>query len=76
MVSEALAKDVVREMGHMPVDLQQRVVDFSHALADSCPKDTPGTEMIKFAGSFSSKDQEEISAAIEQGCENVDPDAW
>lgn len=76
MVSEALAKDVVREMGHMPVELQRRVVDFAHALAGSYPKGTPGTEMIKFSGSFSSNDLEEISAAIEQGCEKVDPDAW
>ena len=76
MVSEALARDVVREMDHMPIELQRRVLDFAHALAGSYPKGTSGRNMIKFAGSFSRDDLDEMSAAIAEGCEKVDPDAW
>jgi len=76
MVSQAIAASVVREMDHMPLELQRRVLDFAHALAGSSPKGTPGRDLIEFAGAFSPEDLDEISAAIEEGCERVDTDAW
>ncbi len=76
MVSQALAENLIQEMDHMPVELQRRVLDFAHALAGSFPKGTSGKQFAEFAGSFSSEDLAEISAAINEGCEKVDPDAW
>ena len=76
MVSDAIAESVVREMDRMPLELQRRVLDFAHALAGSSPRGTPGKALLEFAGSFSSEDLSEISAAVEDGCERVDADAW
>ncbi|MDT8392187.1 MAG: hypothetical protein RRC34_16930 [Lentisphaeria bacterium] len=76
MVSQALASDVIHEMDHMPIELQRRVLDFAHALAGSFPKGTPGEEFAEFAGSFLPEDLEQMSIAIEEGCEKVDLNAW
>jgi len=76
MVSQALADDVIREMDHMPLELQRRVLDFAHALAGSRPKGTIGADLLEFAGTFSAEDLDAMSAAIEEGCERVDEDAW
>mgnify|MGYP006289847843 CR=1 FL=1 len=76
MHSEKLAQDVVREMDRMPIEQQRRVVQFVHALARFHPKGTPGSEVIRFSGSFERADLDEMSEAIEKGCEMVDHDAW
>jgi hypothetical protein len=40
------------------------------------PQGTPGHELLKFKGLFPAEDLAEIEAAIEQGCEWIDHDAW
>ena len=76
MHSEELARDVVREMDRMPIEQQRRVVEFAHSLARSHPKGTAGRDLVRFGGSFDPADLDEMSKAIEEGCEKVDPDAW
>lgn len=76
MVSESLARNILREMDHMPIELQRRVLDFAHALAGSQPKGTAGEDLLRFRGALSRKDADAMSAAIERGCERIDPDAW
>lgn len=76
MVSRELADDVLQEMERMPLDLQQRVFEFAHALADSHPKGASGEDIVRFRGTFSQSDLKDMSEAIEKGCERVDPDAW
>jgi hypothetical protein len=36
----------------------------------------PGSELVKFAGAISPEDCEAMMAAIEAGCEQIDPNEW
>ena len=36
----------------------------------------PGRDLLRFAGIWTEEEAEEISRAIEEGCEKVDPDGW
>jgi hypothetical protein len=39
-------------------------------------KSNPNSGLLQFAGSLNPKDVEEISSAIEAGCENIDKNEW
>lgn len=42
------------------------------------PKGTPGKDLLRFAGTISAEDADEMMRAIEEGCERIEPDddAW
>jgi hypothetical protein len=40
------------------------------------PNGTPGIELLRFAGTLSDEDAQAMKRAIEEDCEQVDPDAW
>jgi hypothetical protein len=51
-------------------------VDFAHSLAEGRPRGTPGRELLKFAGILSPEEAKEMTDAIEEGCERIDPNEW
>jgi hypothetical protein len=40
--------------------------------AASVPKGIPGRDLLRFAGTLSPEDAEEMRQAIEEGCEQID----
>ena len=44
--------------------------------SDDPKKGTPGTELLRFAGTIPTEDCRRMEEAIEAGCERVDPGAW
>lgn len=81
MVDTAIKEELEKEMDRLPVPMQQRVLDFAHALVLSEPKDperkgVPGRELLRFAGLMSHEDAAEMLKAIEEECERIDPHGW
>lgn len=76
MVDRNVREQVLRHLEELPLELQRRVADFAQALATSQPKGTPGHEVLKLAGIMDPADAAEMIAAIEEGCEQVDPREW
>lgn len=61
-----------RELEVLPMNLQKKVLDYITLLAGpEIPPGVPGKELIKFAGTLSDKDAEELIQIIEEGCERV-----
>jgi len=67
---------LLEELEKLPYELQRRVLDFAQALALSRPKGVPGRELLRFSGAISLGDLREMSQAIDEGCERVDPSEW
>jgi len=67
---------VVEQLKTLPQDLQWRVLEFTRALAVSAPHGVSGQQLLRFAGTISADDAQLMREAIEQGCEQVDPDGW
>lgn len=76
MVSPVLEKELHRQLEHLPVGEQKRVLDFARALAASHPQGVPGKTLLQFSGTISLEDLQLMSQAIEEGCEKIDSNEW
>ena len=71
--------ELLSYLGQLPADEQALVVDFARTLAKSLkPKKvgTPGKELLRFAGTISHEDAQQMMKAIEEGCEQIDANEW
>lgn len=60
----------------MPQHLQSQVLDFARKLVQNEVKGTPGSQLLRFAGSIPANDVKLMREAIEQDCEQVDVNKW
>lgn len=73
---EPSVKDVLfRELGRLNEADRERVLEYARTLGRA-PRGVPGSSLIALAGSVSDSDMTEIEAAIEDGCEKVNPGGW
>ncbi len=75
-MNNVVITEVVHQMEHLPVDLQQQVLDFIKTLTVSVQRGVPGKKLLRFAGIIPPDDLKLMSQAIEQDCEQVDLNEW
>lgn len=76
MIDAAIQNELLKEVEQLPPPLQQKVVDFARSLAQSRPRGTPGKQLLKFAGILTPEEGEAMMKAIEEDCEQIDPNEW
>jgi hypothetical protein len=76
MIDPATKDEMIRRLEGLPPEMQRRVLDFARALALPRPRGIPGPELLRFAGTLTRQDADEMQQAIEPACERVDPNAW
>ena len=76
VVDARVREQLLQRLGELPLELQRRIVEFADALAGSQLKGTPGRELVRLAGILDPVAAAEMIAAIEEGCERVDPREW
>jgi len=76
MTGTVITQEIIRQVGKLPYESQQRVLGFAQALAVHSPKGVEGKHLVRFAGSIRSGDLKAMSKAIEAGCEKIDADEW
>ncbi len=75
-MTSSVIQEVVEEMERLGPAEQQQMLEYVRSLAAVPVRGMPGRAMLRFAGSIPAADLDEIEAAIEEGCERVDPHAW
>lgn len=65
-----------QRMQTLSPDQQREVLQFAGQLATSEPKGTPGKELLRFAGTLSPEEADEMRRVIEEDCEQVDLREW
>jgi hypothetical protein len=75
-MNTSIINEVVEQLGTMPQHLQSQVLEFARKLVQNEVKGTPGSQLLRFAGSIPADDLQLMREAIEQGCEQVDVDEW
>lgn len=73
MADSLVVQQIVKHLERLPFELQRRVLDFTQALSISQPRGTPGRDLARFSGVIDEADAQQMSQAIEDGCERVDP---
>jgi hypothetical protein len=68
--------EVIEQLKVMPQHLQWQVLEFVRSLVKAEVRGTPGSQLLRFAGSIPSDDLQLMREAIEQDCEQIDVDEW
>ena len=76
MAHHPINEELERELEKLAPELQQRVLDFAHSLATQPPRGVRGHELLRFAGAINPDDARTMTEAIEEACEQVQPDEW
>jgi hypothetical protein len=72
----SITKEIVERMHELPAAQQQLVLEIVRSLASQRPQGVAAKDLLAFAGVISAEDAREMIAAIEEGCERVDANAW
>ena len=70
-----LKEELMARLEELPEAGQRKVLEFARSLSP-VPRGVPGRDLLRFAGVLDEQSAKEMSAAIEAGCERVDPDEW
>jgi hypothetical protein len=77
MQTISVRRQIERKLDALPLEKQKRVLDFiTHLDYPDLPPGVPGKELIKFVGTLSPEDAEELIQIIEDGCEKIDYNEW
>jgi hypothetical protein len=73
MQQASIKGQINKELEIMPVNLQQKVLDFVTRLAQAVPpKRKDGEKLAKLAGLISHEEAEELTEIINANCEQID----
>jgi hypothetical protein len=75
MASKTFENEFLKGLDLLSKEQQDKVISYVRALLKRT-KSNNQQALLQFAGSFKSKDVQEISSAIEAGCENIDKNEW
>jgi hypothetical protein len=76
MIDSAFQTELLKQIDQLPSELQKQVLIFAKNLKSPTPRGTPGRELLRFAGTISKEDAQEMMKAIEEECEKIDYDEW
>ena len=75
-MESAIDKEIREQLEQLPAAQQRQVLDFARALAAKKRQATAGGALNRFGGTIAKEDLAQIAQAIEEGCEQVNPDEW
>jgi len=72
----SITKEIVERMQELPLPQQRLVLEMVRSLVGTPPQGVPAEELLAFAGVISPEDARQMTQAIDEGCEQVDANAW
>jgi hypothetical protein len=75
-MSQTLQKEILDQLGKLPIEYQRKVLDFARSLSKAPPVGKAGKDLLSFAGTIEPEDIKTISRTIEEGCEQVNTNEW
>ena len=76
MMSPTLETEIQEQLSHLPLEQQRQVLEFARALVAARVRGVPGRALLRFAGLVETDDLALMKQAIEEGCEQVQPNEW
>ncbi len=72
----AVGRELLRQISQLGPDEKRKVLEFARSLRTDRPRGTPGSALLPFIGCITHEDARRMAEAIEEGCEQIDPDGW
>ena len=76
MVDATINQELSTYLNQLPVEQQRQVLNFARSLTEPSRKGVPGATLLQCAGAIDAADLDEMTRAIEAGCERIDADEW
>jgi len=76
MVTPTLETEIQEQVLQLPLEQQRQVLEFAKALVAARLKGVPGKTLVRFAGLVETDDLTLMKQAIEEDCEQVQPNEW
>ena len=76
MASPSVREELLGELDRLSPEDRERVLRYARTLRTLPGPGTPGGELVRFSGVLSPEAADEMSAAIEEGCERIDVIEW
>jgi len=72
----ALERELHERLSVLRPEQRRQVLEYARALSEGPRRGVPGEVLLRFAGTLSREEAEAFKAAVDEGCERVDPDGW
>lgn len=76
MTPAEIQHELDEEIDKLSAAEKLRLLANAREMRSELPKGTKWSEIAHLAGTLPDEDAQEIIAAIEEGCETIDPDGW
>ena len=76
MIKRSITDELLEEVRHLEEGERRRVLEYARSLAARPPRGVAGEDLLAHLGGWSDEVADEVAAAIEEGCERVNLDAW
>jgi len=76
MSDSSITDELLEELRGLREADRRRVLEYARSLSERPPEGVSGESLLAHLGSIPADDAEEIATAIEEGCEQVNLDAW
>ncbi len=74
MIQNQLRQEILHEIDRLPDERQHRALRLIRRLAT--PRGAPVEALLPYFGCIDDESAKEMTMAIEEECEQVDPDGW
>mgnify|MGYP001565059199 CR=1 FL=1 len=75
-MNPAIERELREQLDQLAPDKQRQVLNFARTLATEKSRGVSGKVLTRFGGTIAKDDLAVIARAIEEGCEQVNPDEW
>jgi hypothetical protein len=76
MMDPTLETEIQEQLSQLPLEQQRQVLEFARALVAARVRGVPGQALLRFAGLVEPDDLALMQQAIEDDCEQVQPNEW
>lgn len=75
-MSDAVRDQIMEQVAGMSEDEQRRILEVARSMTTKPGDGVNGSSLLRFAGTISVDEARRMSVAIEEGCEQIDPNEW
>jgi hypothetical protein len=76
MIDLTIQNQLLQQVDQLTLEEQHRVLDFANSLSKMHPPTSRPKHFMELFGTLDPQSAEEMSRAIEEGCERIDPNDW
>lgn len=76
MIESTIKEQILKDLDRLSPELQQRALRLVHDLVDPHPRGASIEDLMSVAGILDDESAREMIEAIEEGCEQIDPEGW